>query len=351
MKIVILTRPPKNFFTVFSFYLIDWAKNLAKEVLFIPNYGPEAVLGSLIRGFKILKVDYQLNPPARDISDIVCVVSGVNALRWAIEAKKQGKIKKIIAGPNLVITPEDAGGILLDEVIDLVIVPSQWVKDFYASFDKTQNNADINRPQNSADTKQKDADSKQFQRDSACYQRNSVSFKDKIRVWPAGVEICPESKEKREGCLIYKKNVDENLFNFILKYLKSQNINYKIIEYGRYKKEKYFEILNKVKFMIYLSESESQGLALQEAWIRNVPTLVWDGGYWQCGKYKWQGSSSAPYLTKDCGMFFKGKEDFINKFETFLKNLPNFQPREYSLENFTDETATKNYLKIINDCL
>ena len=103
--------------------------------------------------------------------------------------------------------------------------------------------------------------------------------------------------------------------------------------------------------MIYLSESESQGLALQEAWIRNVPTLVWDGGYWQCGKYKWQGSSSAPYLTKDCGMFFKGKEDFINKFETFLKNLPNFQPREYSLENFTDETATKNYLKIINDCL
>ena len=235
------------------------------------------------------------------------------------------------------------------EVIDLVIVPSQWVKDFYASFDKTQNNADINRPQNSADTKQKDADSKQFQRDSTCYQRNSVSFKDKIRVWPAGVEICPESKEKREGCLIYKKNVDENLFNFILKHLKSQNIDYQVIKYGRYKKEKYFQALNKIKFMIYLQEVESEGIALLEAWMRNVPTLVWNRGYWQYKKYKWHGSSSAPYLTEDCGTFFKGKEDFVTKFNIFIKNLSNFNPREYSLRNFTDEVVAKNFLKIINE--
>ena len=310
MKIVILTRPPKNFFTVFSFYLIYWTKNLAKEVLFIPNYGPEAVLGSLIRGFKILKVDYQLNPKADKVSDVVCVVSGISALKWAIQAKKQGKIKKIIAGPNIVVTPKDAGGILLDEVIDLVIVPSQWVKDFYASF--------------------------------------KLGFGERIRVWPAGVEICPQSKEKREGCLIYKKSVDKEIFDFVIQHLKSQNIDYKIIEYGRYKKEKYFEILNKVKFMIYLSESESQGIALLEAWVRNVPTLVWNRGYWQYKKYKWHGSSSAPYLTKDCGMFFQDKNDFHNKFNIFIKNLSNFKPREYSLKNFTDKIATLNYLKIIN---
>lgn len=242
MQITILTKPPKSFSNLFSFYLINWIKNLAKKILGLPKYEPQAVLRSLIRGFDILGVDYQLNPKSKNISDIVCVISRVDSLKWAIKEKKRGKIKKIIDGPNIVITPEDAGGILLNETIDLIIVPSQWVKDFYASFQK--------------------------------------GFDKKIRVWPAGVEICSESKERRNGCLIYKKNVDKNLFKFIVKYLKSQNIDYKVIRYGRYKKERYFEMLKKIKFMIFFSESESQGLALQEAWIRNTPSLVWDRGYW-----------------------------------------------------------------------
>jgi len=314
IKITILTNPPKSFFNLFSFYLINWTKNLVKRVLFIPNYGPSVVLASLIRGFDILGVDYQLNPRVQDISDIVCVISGVNALEWAIKAKKQRKIKKIIAGPNIVITPEDAGAILLDKAIDLVIVPSQWVKDFYASF--------------------------------------KSGFDEKIRVWSAGVEICPELKGKKEGCLIYKKSVDKELFNFVVKYLRPQDIDYRIIKYGRYKKEKYFEILNKVKFIIYLSKSESQSLALQEGWIRDVPSFVWNKGYWQYQNYKWQNNKlGAPYLNDSCGMFFKDKNDFKNKFNAFIKNLSNFEPRKYSLENFTDEISVKNYLRIVNEII
>jgi len=314
MQITILTKPPKSFLNLFSFYLINWMKNLVKKVLFIPNYGPSAVLTSLIRGFDKLKVDYQLNPRVQNISDAVCVLSGVSTLKWAIKAKKKRKIKKIIAGPNIIIIPSDAGGILLDEEIDLVIVPSQRVKDFYSSFRK--------------------------------------GFGKKIKVWPAGVEICPQPKEKREGCLVYKKNIDENLFDFILKYLESQNIDYKIIKYGRYKKEKYFEILNKIKFMIYLSKSESQGLALQEAWIRDVPTLVWDRGYWQYQNYKLQDDKiNIPYLTEKCGISFKDKDDFRNKFNILVKNLSNFEPRRYSLENFTDEISARNYLRIISEVI
>ena len=311
MEIIILTLSLRYpFLKRFYFYLKKYIKS------YIFHYGgPESVLDSLIRGFEQLKVNYHLNPKAKDISDIVCVISGVDALKWAIETKKHGKIKKIIAGPNIVITPEDAGGILLDEVIDLVIVPSQWVKDFYASF--------------------------------------KPGFGKKIRVWAAGVENPKDFKEElRQGCLVYKKNVDEELFDFIINYLKSQNINYQVIKYGRYKKEKYFEILNKVKFMIYLSESESQGLALQEAWIRNVSTLVWDRGYWQYKNYQWKDEKiSAPYLTDECGMFFKGFNDFKEKFNIFISNLSNFKPREYSLRNFTDKVSVSNYLKIINELL
>jgi len=306
-KITLLTLSPEASFLE-RFYL--WFKKYLKNHLFYYG-GPQAVLESLIRGFDILDVDYQLNSPINDISDAVCVISGVNALKWAIKAKKEGKIKRIVAGPNIIVTPEDANAILLNEAIDLVIVPSQWVKDFYASF--------------------------------------KPGFGKKIRVWPAGVEVCPESDKKRNGCLVYKKNVDENLFNSILKYLKSQNIDYKIMKYGRYKKEKYFRILEKVKFMIYLSKSESQGLTLQEAWMRDVPTLVWNRGYFKHKKNnkKIFGNISAPYLTKECGMFFRNKEDFESKFNIFTKDFSNFKPREYSLKNFTDEISAKSYLKII----
>ena len=154
LKITLLTLSP-NISFLKRFYL--WFREYIKNHFF--HYGgPSAVLESLIRGFNILDINYQLNPKAKNISSIVCVISSVDALKWAIKAKKQGQIKKIIAGPNIVITPEDVESILLDETIDLVIVPSQWVKDFYASF----------RP----------------------------SFGEKIKVWAAGVEICSESDEK-----------------------------------------------------------------------------------------------------------------------------------------------------------
>jgi len=308
-KITILTIS-QGFSFLKRFYL--WFREYIKNHFF--HYrGPSAVLESLIRGFGILNIDYQLNPEIKDISDIVCVISGVDALKWAIKAKKQGQIKKIIAGPNIVITPEDAGGILLDEAIDLIIVPSQWVKDFYASF--------------------------------------KSGFDEKIKVWAAGVEICPESNEKRKGCLVYKKDVDEKLFSSIIKYLKSKNIDYEIIKYGRYKKEKYFRMLNKIKFMVYLQEVESQGIALLEAWMRNIPALVWNQGHFEYKKVakKVFGNISAPYLTKECGMFFKDFNDFEEKLPIFLDGINQFKSREYVINNFSDEVVAKNYLKIIKE--
>jgi len=309
MKIILLTLSPEASFLE-RLYL--WFKEYIKNH-FSHYGGPSAVLKSLIRGFNILDVDYQLNPKTKDVSDVVCVISGVDTLKWAIKAKKQGRIKKIIAGPNIVVTPEDADSILLDKSIDLVIVPSQWVKNLYSSF--------------------------------------KSGFDEKIRVWPAGVKVYPELEEKRNGCLIYKKNVDENLFNFIIQYLESQNIDYKIIKYKRYKKERYFKLLNKVKFVIFLSESESQGLALQEAWMRNVPTLVWNRGYFEHEKTnrKVSGNISAPYLTEECGIFFKNKDDFRNKLNLFINNLSDFRPREYSLENFADEITSKKYLEFVKE--
>ncbi len=276
--------------------------------------GPQSVLDSLTRGLKSLKVDYKLNPRVKDIplGAFVGVLNNVKALKWAVEAKKAGKIKKIIAGPNIVVLPHDGDGIIKDTAIDVIILPSQWSKDFWVSL--------------------------------------VPELKNKIKVWPAGTEIPPLSSKLKNGCLIYKKRVDEKLFSELLKYLEGQNINYKILRYGRYKHEDYFRLLEESEFMIWLSQSESQGLALCEAWMRNVPTLVWNRGFMEYKNYKWYNEKiSAPYLTDETGMFFKDIDDFKEKLPVFLKKMRagGFRPREYAVQNFSDETAAKKYLELI----
>ncbi len=368
MQLILLTISPEaSVFERFFKRLKVFIKNR-----FFYYGGPQAVLNSLLRGFDSLKIDYLLNPSADKIykmaekGEVYCgVLSDIKALRWAIEVKKftrlnfsnksfggQVRIKKIIAGPNLALMPVDAGNILLDENIDLVLVPSQWVKDFWLSV--------------------------------------APQLEDKIRIWPAGVEVPGVGVRERSdlingviaspkgaaipkiasssvnlrtprndnswigreetipNCLIYKKNADEHLCAKILKFLELKGIFYQIIEYGRYKKKDYWKMLDKAKFMIYLQESESQGLALAEAWMRNVPTLVWSRGYCEVRGQRWNDpKSAAPYLTDECGMFFKDEDDFKHKLPVFLEKIHQFMPRKYAIENFSDETAAKRYLEII----
>jgi hypothetical protein len=308
MNIVLLTISPAD-----SAARRFWRrfKNFVRNHFFFYG-GPQSVLDSLTRGFKSLKVDYKLNPKTGGIPEgsVVGVLSNVDALKWAIQAKKAGQIKKIVAGPNLMILPTDGGRILFDKNIDAILLPSEWVKNFWLSL--------------------------------------APELGAKIRIWPAGVEIPPVSDKPKIGCLIYKKRVDEKLFLAIIKRLKDRNIGYKILNYGRYKREDYFELLDKSEFMIYFSESESQGLALIEAWMRDVPILARNRGFWEWKNYRWEAENiSAPYLTNDCGIFFKDEEDFSGRLSFFLEKLKSgqFQPRQYALKNFSDEIAAKNYLK------
>jgi hypothetical protein len=308
MKIIILTLSPGASFS---------RRFLRNTKIFIRNKfffygGPQSVLDSLVRGFQGLGVEYNLNPKEELISGAVGVLSDVGALKWAIEAKENGRINKIVAGPNIVISPKDEGEIIQNLVIDVVLAPSQWVKDFWLSI--------------------------------------APALESKIRIWAAGVEIPKEVKTERRGCLVYKKKVNEDLFQKVISELEHRKILYKVINWGSYKQSEYFELLENSKFMIYLQESESQGIALAEAWARNVPTLVWDKGHWERYGYRWEAKGiSAPYLTGECGMFFEGENDFVDKLDKFSGGLSKYRPREYVLNNFSDKIASNNYLKIIQN--
>lgn len=310
MKLIILTKSPEDSFLSAEVFKTA-IKSLVKFLLG-QKRGPRVVTESLLRGLRELNYPFLLNPSlsAIDSGDTVLTNESLAALRWGIRAKRAGKIKKLIAGPNLVVAPTDAGGILMDDQIDLVLVPSEWVKNFYATF--------------------------------------KPGWEPKIKVWAAGLVAAVSLGAKRDLCLIYKKTVDKNLFEQVVNFLSSRGVKYKVIKYGRYRRPRYFKFLTRSRCMIYLNETESQGMALGEAWMHDVPTLVWNRGYWNYGGHFWQDEKvGAPYLTDVCGMFFKDTEGFKVKWTDFFSALKRFRPREYMLQNFTDKLSAEKCLDLI----
>ncbi len=297
--LTLLTKPPYS--------IIDTLKDKIR-----PQRGPEAVLYSLITGLKELNVEYILNPNKIN-SDTVGVLQNPKALHYAIEQKKLGKIKQLLAGPNIVVTPKEADAIYEHPLIDKIVLPCEWTKNFYSSL--------------------------------------SPVIKDKIYILAAGVddpgELTPLTE--KNTILIYQKNSPERLFNQILQNLKITKLKISIIKYGKYKQKDYFAKLSKTKLAIFFTKSESQGIAQQEAWVRDVPTLVWNPG---TIKYKehtiTDNKLASPYLTDDCGKFFVSIDEFNLNLNEMINNLANYKPRQYALANFTHKISAQKYLNIIN---
>ena len=309
MSLIIINKAPK----INKQLLISGLKLLYKKITG-QTRGPQLVTKSLLRGLEQLDYKYKYNPSIKKISknDVVYVNESKDALHWAIGQKKKKRFSKLIAGPAITVMPEEENSIMMDDNIDLVLQPSKWVQDYWMHY--------------------------------------APKLKEKIKVWAAGVDYPKSRKKDRKYFLVYKKDVSASLLKFITNYLEKNKIPCKIINYGNYKNKKYLEILQEAKAMIYLGKTESQSLAMCEAWMADVPVLVRDVGEW---KYKnnvsWKDNKiSAPYLTADCGMFFKGEEDFASSFVKFVGNIGEFRAGEYARDNFSYKVVAQRFVDIIS---
>ncbi|TAN34178.1 glycosyltransferase family 1 protein [Patescibacteria group bacterium] len=329
MSLIILTKSPKA--GLFS-KEIYW--RVLRRLAGVKR-GPDAVMDSLLRGLDELKRPYLLNVKSTEIKpeDTVFVNGSLETLQWAIKERK--KFKKLVAGPNLVVTPNDGGGIINAPEIDLILQPSDWVRDFYLSI--------------------------------------SPRLSEKIKVWPAGVRVPEITNNRREKILVFVKNslsggelqalknaLAALSYKFIIKRSERSEseaftseraqIKYPVgfIFYDDYKQADYFRELNQAKAMLYFSLSESQGLALQEAWARNVPTLVWDRGRYEYNNYFWCAKNiSCPYLNERCGMTFADFAELPAILEEFLRVLKRFDPRAYVEEQLSDLRSAEKLLAIV----
>jgi hypothetical protein len=283
----------------------------SKAVLVIPLLRILAIIMSLFAIVELFKADFGQLYFLRYVTEpqLLGLLWAVYAFTWAIKNKHM--YKKLVVGPNLVITPKDHNAIITNDAIDIILQPSLWTKQFLLSFEPR--------------------------------------LEHKIKLWPAGVEIPKESTlQKTIDVLIYSKNkMKYKLLETICNELKQKQLTYTILEYGSFKQATYFKKLNEAKMLIYLSNSESQGLALQEAWARDIPTLVFNRGYYEYkGNHFVNEHISAPYLNNMTGTFFN-EETFSTQFPFFLNNLDRFTPKKYVEQNLSDRVCAEKFLDTV----
>jgi hypothetical protein len=247
--------------------------------------------------------------PGRDC-EVAWVVNDTADLKWAVRNRRRLKAAELWAGPNLVVVPQEADAILTSDTIDRVIVPARWVSDVYS---------EAHPP-----------------------------LKSRISIWPASIDTdywASAGHETKRQWLIYNKNQDE-LAGELRNILRQFGVDFTEIRYGRYSPIEYRNLLRTAFGLIWLSESESEGIALLEALSMNVPALVWDRGYWEYEsrelKRKFTApATSAPYFSESCGCRFTDVSRFQSTFETFRRKSQSYHPRQYILESSLDLESNK----------
>lgn len=262
--------------------------------------GPDAVRDSLIRGLSGHRISYRINVPPGN-GDSAVVLSGTQALQDAIRWRRAGRIKKLIAGPNVVMHPNDSSGVMLDDAIDTILTPSDWVKDFW--------------------------------------HHEAPLIAPKLHVWAAGTAIA--SGSTRTGLpLIYDKFGDETLYAKI-----SATVGaHRLFTYGTFTHSAYLAALADAPYLVYLARSESQGLALQEAWAHDVPTLVNHSTHWNGANHSWDAPHiNCPYLTAELGMVFEDTEEL----RTLTPQTTLLHPKGYCDAHLSDYASTEALLKLL----
>lgn len=280
-----------------------------------PGYGGHfAVTRSLIEGLQKANIPFVYNPQReRDCTERVLVLAGIKALEQAISLRKKGIIKKLAAGPNIVTYPGDNPEVVGSPCIDRYIVNSGWIKDLYVE--------------------------------------DMPMLESKLVIWPAGVD---EQRWKPAGLpknprsmLLYEKSSNRAVIEDCQKIAREAGFEVTVLKYGNYLPAQYKTLLDQNSVMLYFTETESQGIALSEAWSMNVPSIVWNPGvhYWQGHNIA---ASSAPYLTEETGAFFRDPGDFRQVLQRIAAGDFLFQPRQWVLKHMTDAVVAEQLIQSID---
>jgi glycosyltransferase involved in cell wall biosynthesis len=299
--------------------------------------GPAQAFWNLCQGLTQLGVPYRVNDFAyagQHPEERACIIGGYNVLesrQWRNE---------IIYGPSIIKYPVEVPDLLERFPISKVVVYSDWQRQLYES-----------------------------------------AWGERLVVWPVGIDTdkwspAPQSR-KDIDLLIYEKVDTSTLFyddpdaqaadgrlyedtmiKPIRRYAEQHGLKTARVRYGFYREKKYLDLLRRSKAMVFLSRSETQGLAYLEALSSGVPVMAWDkGALWRerlshtrLGPKRVR-ATSVPYWDERCGVKFKTLEQFTAQLAGFFEQVDagQFNPRAYICEHLTLKQQAASYLQLCRD--
>jgi len=178
---------------------------------------------------------------------------------------------------------------------------------------------------------------------------------------PFGLEdIQPKqtTNEYEYDCILYFKARHPSLLEFCESIVKAKGLRYKVYRYGSYQRQEYIETLKKTRFAIWIGSHESQGFGLQECLATNTPIYVYDvksmkdefaGGRYIYEHHKEQLlATTAGYWSDECGKKIYSNEEFTAELDSFIKNIPNYQPAAYVQQHLTDRVCFQRFLDALS---
>jgi hypothetical protein len=285
-----------------------------------PYRGHFAVTRSLIEGLRKIGASANYNPTREsEVGETVVVLSGVDTLRQAIIWKREGRITRLLAGPNILVFPSEHADLISAPEVDYCVTPSDWV--------------------------------------CRVYELDCPALKGRCVAWPAGVDTeywrpDPEKREPRE-VLVFDKQVRGPVgpVSDYLPGLKRRNYNVSVATYGSYTRDEFLSNLRRASLMVGFVAQESQGIAWAEAWSADVPTLLWFQGQYTWAPGRTFATSTAPYLCESTGLFFASVAEFENAFARWESSRDTFQPRRWVLDNMSDEVCARQLCRLAGICV
>lgn len=187
----------------------------------------------------------------------------------------------------------------------------------------------------------------------------SEHYGARCRPWIAGIDPqrWPDVAQRRKDVdfLVYDKLSQgdaaraRSFVPAVVGALRERGLRCRVLRYGQYEIEEYRDLLARARAMLFLSESETQGLAYQEALCSNVPVLAWDAGVWPNRHWRradgspWA-ASSVPHFSPGCGERFTGLDDFRATLERFLARMHEFAPRAFVAEQLSYSRSAALYM-------
>ncbi len=274
--------------------------------------GHFAVTRSFVEGLQAIGVRANYAPVGTvNLSRRVVVLSGIATLRQAIRLKAEGRIDRLVAGPNILEFPSEQAELISAPEVDVCITPAPVT--------------------------------------CRLYETDCPALAGRCQSCPAGVNTrywSPSTERSSRRVLVYEKSSAGAIpaIAAYCDYLQSLDYEVEVIRYGSYMPDQYRALLRDCSLMIGFSAMESQGIAWAEAWSCDVPTLIWSQTELTLERERGAvicNVSTAPYLTEATGAFFTSFESFQDALRRWEVMRDGFAARQWVLENMSDEVCAR----------